>query len=134
MQTLAVTIACYLLKLPLSLKNRTRLVSAILDRLNAVPLQSIINFRDDGALLVDGKSLTYEQAKALQESAKAMQDSYAREIVREQVAYIAGTRGVTEGDTPEKLYFYRAAMWSMLQEDELYRALAGQQELSTTDE
>ena len=52
-------------------------------------------------------------------------DSPARRYGQQQVAAIAGKRGVVEGDTPEKLYFYRAALWYGLMEQELYEKLSG---------
>jgi hypothetical protein len=125
MRTLAVNVACWLLKLPLSIAHRTKLTGAILDGLNAVPLRDVITFQQDGTLLIDGMEVDYEKAIKLRESARAMRDNQARQLVRDQISVIAGTRGVVQGDTPEKLYFYRAALWAMQSEQELYNQLAG---------
>lgn len=125
MSWLGVQLACWLLRLPLNIQQRTKLVGALLDNLNAVPLTDVITFREDGTLLIDGKEVDYEKASKIRESARAMQNNQARQLVREQVAVLAGQRGVVEGDTPEKLYFYRAALWSMNHEQAIYDSLAG---------
>lgn len=125
MSWLAIKLACFLLKLPLSLRERTRLTGAILDGLDAAPLRNLIEVRSDGVLLIEGKPIDYEKAAQLRESARAMLNNQAHVLVREQVASIAGRRGVAEGDTPEKLYFYRAALWWGGQEEEFYSILAG---------
>lgn len=124
MSDIAVHFACWLLKLPLNIQQRTKLIGTILKRIEAVPLTEVIKVKD-GHLFIDGKMVDYDKAVKVRESARAMQNNQARKMVREQIAVLAGTRGVVEGDTPEKLYFYRAALWSMLQEEELYSQLVG---------
>lgn len=83
----------------------------------------------DGSLYVEGKIVDYEKAIQLKASARAALGNNARKLVQEQIAAIAGHRGIVEGDTPEKLYFYRAALWWGLQEEELYRMLIGTEEV-----
>lgn len=124
MSNIAVHLACWLLKLPLNIQQRTKLIGAVLDRLDAVPLDEVIKVHD-GNLFIQGEQVDYDKASKVRESAHAMLNNQAHQLVREQVAVLAGTRGVVEGDTPEKLYFYRAAIWSMLQQEELYSQLAG---------
>lgn len=123
MTGIAVTLACWLLKRSLPLQQRTRLLGAILDGLNAVPLQNIIA-NEDGRLMLNGVPADLEKVAQLREGAKRALDNPTRKLIREQVASVAGTRGVVEGDTPEKLYFYRAALWWALTEEELYKQLS----------
>lgn len=123
MQNLAVNLACWLLRGNLTLTQRTKLIGHILGKLHAVPLSDVIK-QDVRGLTIEGKPLDFETAVLIREGAKAMLDNPARKVVREQVAAIAGKRGIVEGDTPEKLYFYRAALWFGLTEEELYKQLA----------
>lgn len=125
MRSFAVYLACYLLKLPLTLQQRTRLVGAILESNNAVPLNDIITTAQNGSLIIDGKEIDYREALNLKEGAQIALDNSVRKLIKEQVASIAGRRGIAEGDTPDKLYFYRAAIWFMLTEEEFYKKLAG---------
>ena len=127
MSRIAVKIACWLLKLPLSIEERTMLIGAILDRLEAVPLSNIITVREgDGAMIVNGKVIDHEAAVQLRAGARAALNNVTRKMVHEQVAVVAGTRGVVQGTTPEKLYFYRAALWCLRTEEQIYRTLAGE--------
>ena len=112
-----------LLKLPLSIQERTKLVCAILDANNAIALNDVIEITEQG-LFVQGRPIPYEEAIQLRESARSAFNSYARKYVMEQVASIAGKRGIAEGDTPDKLIFYRAALWWGKQEELYYERLA----------
>lgn len=124
MRSLAVKLACFLLKLNLNIQQRTKLVGAILDTNNAVPLRDIITFQEDGSMYIRGERIDHEKAVKLREGALMALDNYTRAIVLEQVASVAGRRGVAEGDTPEKLYFYRAALWWGMLEQEILEKLA----------
>lgn len=128
LSTIGVWLATKLLQLPLTMQQRTKLVGAMLDGLNAVPIQDVIEVKE-GRMYVEGKPIDYEKSVILRDAARAMRGNQARELVRDQIAAEAGKRGIVQGDTPEKLYFYRAALWSMQAEQELYEALAG--EIST---
>ncbi len=121
---LGVQLACFLLKLPLTLQQRTKLVGAILESNNAVPLKEVITFAHDGSMIIEDEHIDFEKAIQIRESARAALDNTARKYVQNQVAAVAGRRGVAEGDTPEKLYFYRAALWWGGMEQELYEKLA----------
>lgn len=121
---LGVQLACFLLKLPLTLQQRTKLIGAILEANNAVPLRDVITFAQDGTMIIEDELIDFEKAVQIRESARTALDNTARRYVQNQVASIAGRRGVAEGDTPEKLYFYRAALWWGGMEQELYEKLA----------
>ena len=125
MRTLGVYLACYLLKLPLNVKQRTKLVCAMLDTNNAVPLAEIFKIEADGKLYVRGEEVDYDKAVKLRESADMALNSSALELVNEQVASIAGKRGIAEGDSPDKLIFYRAALWWGGLQQEYLELLAG---------
>lgn len=125
MSKIAVHIACWLLSIPLSMQDRTKLVAKILESVNAVPLDSIFEEKADGTLLMYGKIVEHELAGRLREGAKAAMTNTTFKVIREQVASVAGTRGVSQGTTPEALLFYRAALWWGKQENEYLAMLAG---------
>lgn len=124
MRGIAVRLACLLLKQPLTLQQRTRLVGAILESNNAVPLTDVITVGQDGTMVIENKRIDLEKAIQIRESARGVLENEARKYVQNQVASIAGKRGIAEGDTPEKLYFYRAALWWGRMEQEIYEKLA----------
>jgi len=107
-----------------SLKERTKLVTALLDKLNFIPYKDIIEIDQQGRIMINGQSLPLEKAIQIKESAKAVLDNQCRNLVREQVAFKAVTMGVHNGTMPEQLYWCRTALWIYQQEDELYRVLA----------
>jgi len=124
---LAVTLAVYLLKLPLKTQDRIRLVGAILDVTHAIPLKEVMKFDQTGRLVsVRGRAPELEDSTRLREGALAMLDNGARKLVSEEVLALAGRRAVAEGDTPEKLYFYRAAIWWAQAENEFFTKLSQQ--------
>jgi len=107
-----------------SLENRTKCVNALLDELNFIPYKDIITVNEQGRITVNGKETDFEQARQLVESSKALLNNYCRNIVQEQVAFRAVNIGVHNGDTPEKLYFSRVALWIYQQENDLLKELA----------
>lgn len=122
---LATTLVIALLRVThLSLEDRSRLTGALLTKLQAIPASDIISTNEEGRLTVYGRPLDLEEAQKLRESAKYVLDSSARKLARETVAFRAVTLGVHNGDTNEKIFFSRAALWQAQQEDELYRTLA----------
>lgn len=125
MRGLIVKLTCYLLKLPLNIEQRTQLVGAILDANNAVPLFDIITEGHEGnGIMLGGVQLPSDAARGLRESARTLLNNPARRYVIEQVASIAGRRGISQATKPEDLIFYRAALWWGGQELAIYKALA----------
>lgn len=106
-----------------SIESRTKCVNALLVKLN-FPCKDIIEVNSEEKIMVNGRQLDLEGARQLRESARAMLENSARKFVREQVAFKAITLGIHNGDTPEKLYFSRTALWFGQMEDELYHLLA----------
>ena len=118
-----IALACRLLRQSLTLQERTKLTGAILEGLDAVPLVEALKI-DGTQVTAQGRMLDYAKTAQLRASARAMLNNDAHALVREQVLVMAGTRAVIEGDTPEKLYFYRAAIWMLLYYEQLYHDLA----------
>ncbi len=106
-----------------SLENRTRCITALLDKLNIIPHKDIIEIREDGTF-INGRKMDLDKAKQLKSSAKAVLENQVRNIVREQVAFKAVNVGVHRGNTPEEIYFSKVALWIYQQENLLYEQLA----------
>lgn len=94
----------------LTIEERTLCTGAILEKLEALPLHAIVETSDEG-ILINGKVVDIEVLRVLRESAIKALDNRAFNFIAEQVVWIAIQRGIHNGDTPEKLYFYRAAIW-----------------------
>ena len=122
---LATKLTVWLLKKSnLSLAERTTLVATLLDRLNAIPSRDIIGVNEEGRLVVNGQPLDLEGARQLREGSKLLLESPTWKFVREQVEFRAVVLGVHNGDTPEKVYFSKVAIWFGQQIDEILQLLA----------
>lgn len=112
----------------LGIKERNLFTSLILDKLDALPIRDIISVSDAGEILISGNPITYEEANMLRMTSKSVLDNRAFRIVCEQVERIAVTRGLHNGDTPDKIFFYRSALWFAQELRDQLRYLAGETE------
>lgn len=117
-QSLTQKIISQLKKKDLSLLDRSALVSAVLSKLHALPLNDSIVI-GQGSITINGKALETEQIISFRESAIALRDNWARKILHEQVRYLATTMGVYKSVSIDELYFYKSALWNLEQEDAL---------------
>lgn len=115
------------LNLDLTLEERNKLSTLVLDKLEALPLRDIITASDEG-IFINGKQADIDTLKALRESAHAALDNRALNFIGEQVVWLAVQNAVHKGDTPEKIHFYRAAIWFSEQLKAHLRVLAGYEE------
>lgn len=96
----------------LSLKERSVLLTAILDKLDALPLYDIIQVNEsDGSIVVNGKSLDLEEMKLVRESAVAALNSRAEKLIEDQVIYESYTYGTNTAVNLDQLFFAKAAIW-----------------------
>lgn len=108
----------------LSLADRNSLIVHILDRVGALPLRDMIIANEEGALLVNGRTLSVEGARSLRESARAALRNKARKFVHDQVLFTAVTIGVHNLEKVEQSIFSRAAIWYGQQENEILALIA----------
>lgn len=108
----------------LDIQTRQLLTTALLVKLGALPIRAKIYVDEAGQTFVDGKQLNLATSKRLYETSKVMLNNFARNFVREQVTFLAIRKGIHENTTPEEGLFAKAALWSMDEEDKLYRAFA----------
>jgi len=113
----------------LTLTQRNLFTNLILDKLDAFPLHDIIKNSDEGEILINGQPLDVEKATVLKESASAALNNKALALVREQVTWTSISGSLHNGDSPEKISFYRAAIWWGQQVEKHLKVLA-QHELS----
>lgn len=107
----------------LSIENRSKLTSSIVDKLEIVPLRDIIMVNDDKNLVVNGRVLERDQVLRLRDSARSAKENLALNFVRDQVIYEALLFGVNKSNSSEQLYFMKAAIWWGQQEDRLLKLL-----------
>lgn len=108
----------------LSIENRNILVTVLLGELNFLPHRAIIELDQQARIIVDGVPLEVEQAIAVHEGAKALLNSPVYRLVQNQVAFQAVTIGIHTGDTIEKSYWARVALWWGLEQEKLIKMLA----------
>ena len=126
--TLVKIIVKLLQKSNLSLEDRNNLTTAVLDKLEALPLRAIIENNEEGILLVNGREVDLEKAGMLRTNAKSLLESPLHKLIHQQVAFTAITMGVHKVKTVEEMIFARAALWWGQQEISLLKLLAGQEE------
>lgn len=107
----------------LSIEDRTALTTALLDKLNALPIGDIIYFTQNG-LMIDGKELDAEQTNAFKETCSALKDNFARKVIHEQIRHKATEMGIHQAISIETLYFSKVALWIMNEYEILLQKLS----------
>lgn len=118
-------VALWLLGSPKNDEERNSLVTHILDNLGVIPLRDIIQVNDRGEILINNVLLGYEDAQKLKEGAIAALKNQTMRLVWDQIRYECFKGGVSQGEKPSDLYFYRTALWNGEQERKYLRLLAG---------
>lgn len=117
----------------LSAKNRVVLINALMDKMNAVPLQSLIAKDNAGNLYVAGRKLSGDEAWKLRENASMLLRSNARKLVQDQVRFTAIDKGFLKNDLDDVTLFYKAAIWFSQEENAVYESIAGDLPIDTVD-
>ncbi len=94
----------------LTLEDRSALTSALLGKLNALPIGDMIVFTENG-ILINGRTLDTEQAMSFREASVALKDNFARKVINEQVRYKAIDLGINKAQSVDTLMFSKAAIW-----------------------
>ena len=116
-------------KLELSEKNL--LFGLIIERMDAYPLSAILYTDDLGQLILKGEVVDLDKAKQLYMSANDAIDNKAEQLIDLQMLWEATVNGILDGDSPEKLLFFRAAIWWHQQRQRYLRLLAQREGLSS---
>lgn len=109
-------------KANLSLEDRTALVTAMLDKVNALPLRKTFII-DANSITLNGKKLDREQILNFKEGVQVLKDNHAHKIFNEQLRYLAITMGINTAVSIDTLYFAKVAMWILEQETLLFESL-----------
>lgn len=99
-------------KADLTLAERNALLTAILDKLQALPLQNAILIGAD-SITINGKQLDAEQYISFTTSAQVLKDNYAFKVFSEEIRYLAINIGVLKSLTFDELYFAKAALFNL---------------------
>ena len=94
-----------------------------MDNLQAINIKDIIKIDEQG-IRINGRQLETEQAIQLRESVIQLQNSYARKVIREQVAYEAIKMGIHNGLNPDMILFAKAALWYDQAENQLIQSIS----------
>ena len=107
----------------LSGNDKALVTTALLDNLQAINIKDIIKIDEQG-IRINGRQLETEQAIQLRESVIQLQNSYARKVIREQVAYEAIKMGIHNGLNPDMILFAKAALWYDQAENQLIQSIS----------
>lgn len=114
-----------LARTPLSKEDRALFTGYLLDALDGVPIRDILLENEQGELLVNGRPLTTEELVAYQKMATGLLDNFVLKNIWDQIRYVSFKRGVSEGNNPDSILFYRVALWFGEQERQWLRLFAG---------
>lgn len=109
-------------KATLSLENRVALTTAILNKLNALPLSKSI-IVDNGKIFVRGIELDREQEVNFREGIAVLQNNFVHKLFNEQLRYQAINLGINVATSMDTLMFSKAALWVLEQEIKLVESL-----------
>ncbi len=107
----------------LTTQDRTALVTAILDKLVAVPIQNVIVLTET-SIVINGKELDLEAYLSFKEGCANLKDNFARKVINEQLRYKATELGVHKAQTIDELLFSKAIIWAINEENILLEKLS----------
>jgi hypothetical protein len=110
----------------LSDKDRSVLTARILDKLGALPIRDIIQVNAEGQLLINGRIVDMETARALQDSAQGLLENTAFKLINEQTIFASVNTAVHKAETEKQVLFGRAAIWYGQIQMKFIKLLAGQ--------
>ena len=105
-------------KANLSLEDRTALVTVLLSKLHALPLNDTFII-EQNSVIINGKPLETEQLIVFRDSCISLKDNFAFKILNEQIRYLATNLGVYKSVSQDELFFYKSALWNLQQYENL---------------
>lgn len=100
-------------------EDKTLIISALLENIDALPIREVVSFDEHGTLQINGRQLAPEQMVAFRESAQVLKDNFSRKILNEQVTHLAVKKAIHEGLNPEMIMFGKAALWTQQEMEKL---------------
>jgi hypothetical protein len=74
-------------------------------------------------LIIKGREMTDEEHKNFTISLKGYKDNYVRNVIKDQLKWLAINQGIHQCQTTEQLVFAKAALWLIQKEEELINSL-----------
>jgi len=105
-------------KANLSLEDRTALITVLLSKLHTLPLNDTFIISQN-SVIINGKPLEPEQLIVFRDSCISLKDNFAFKVLSEQVRYLSTNLGVYKSISQDELFFYKAALWTLQQYDDL---------------
>lgn len=105
-------------------EQKTRILSALIGNIYALPIRDTITFNQDRTMNIDGRKFDMEQAMQFSESVNGLKNSYARKVINAQLTFKAIQLGIHQGETPEKIQFSKAVLWVLQEEQALIDTVA----------
>jgi len=105
----------YLDKTTLTQEERILLFNHLNKSLNTFPINDVIVFRKDGALLYNGVEMTLEQVQNFKQSVASIKDNPAFRIICDQVLFKAIQTGIHLGLSTDQIIFSKAAIYFITQ-------------------
>lgn len=110
----------------ISLEERNELYTAILDKVEALPLYDIISADpNSGSILLNNKPASLEDCKRLREGALAILNNYAFKFIHEQVIFESIKSGFVNSSSEGQSLTGKAAYWFGQQQLKHLITLAG---------
>lgn len=95
----------------LSQEERILALNWLNKSLNNFPLEDVIRFRNDGAVLANGKAMSVEQMVSFRESLSALKSNFAFQIIADQILFLAISEGIHKGLNTDQIMFSKSAIW-----------------------
>lgn len=118
MQNLLLSLVLRLLKKQKG-ENKTRVINALLEKIDAFPVRSVISFGDQGTLSIKGRPLDAESVVAFHSAITSLKDNLARKLINEELSHKAITLGVRQALNPEMVMFSQAILYVIQEEEQL---------------
>lgn len=110
----------------LSTDEKNLCITMLLTNLNYLPISDSIKYNQRGVLLINNKPLEVDEAIRVRLEAKTLRESRLRQLIRDQVTYLAINVGIHQASNAEQMYFAKAALWWKQEEEKLLETLGGQ--------
>ena len=107
----------------LSQEERILVFAQLNKSLKTFPLEDVIKFRKDGALLINGRTLTLEQFQNFRGSIDALKSNYAFQVIADQLLFKAIAMGLHQCLTPDQIIFSKSTVWFIQEYKKLLESL-----------
>jgi hypothetical protein len=114
----------WLLKNDLTVEEKSKLTTALINKLSALPIDVIIRVDEQNRVLLNGEPLDMEKTILLREAATSALNNKALNLVQQQINFMAINHGVHQAVNNEQVLFSKAALWINQEEIKLLQILS----------